>query len=268
MKYISLVICLFVAWPVWAQDRYVQDGKVVYSNPQEHDVLRVKASFGFCTVLEFPEKPILVTVGDNSLLQVEVPKNSKNVVIKPLENRGTTNLFVFTQNKRFNYEVVISDEKQVDYVVDTKESVKDSAKSKKSISVSGLIKMAQNYPALKELGVIDQRNFLQKDLFYLCNHELLTVNVIETFTYKNPHYLLLHIVVRNIGDRPIELNEKNTNVYIHDQKFIPRYVLFDTHKLKIMEKTDGWLILEDTFISTDNHFTFGIGIEDKEYVCH
>jgi hypothetical protein len=223
---------------------------------------------GFCTVLEFPEKPIMVTVGDNSLLQVEVPKNSKNVVIKPLEDSGTTNLFVFTQNKRFNYEVVISNEESADYVVDTKGAIQEARKSKKDIPLADLIKMARGYAVLSELGDIDKRNFIQKDLFYPCVHDKLEVNVIEAFTYRDPNYLILHIVVRNAGDFPVGLNEQNTKVYVRERRFTPRYVLFDSSRLKVNEKTDGWLILENTFVAMDNRFTFGIGIGEQEYVCH
>lgn len=223
---------------------------------------------GFCTVLEFPEKPIMVTVGDNALLQVEVPKNSKNVVIKPLEDSGTTNLFVFTQNKRFNYEVVITNEEGTDYVVDAKGTSKESAKTKKDIPLGDLIKMARGYAVLSELGNIDKRNFIQKDLFYPCTHEKLGIEVIEAFTYRDPNYLILHIVIKNSGDLPIKLNEENTKVYVREHRFTPRYVLFDSSRLKVNEKTDGWLILENTFVAMDNQFTFGIGIGEQEYVCH
>ena len=263
-----LVVLLGLSGPVLAEDRYVSDEKVIYAAPREEDVLRVNVSMGFCTVLEFPEKPIMVTVGDNSLIQVEVPKNSKNVVIKPLDTAGITNLFVFTQNKRFNYEVTVKDDDKADYVVDTKGSGKEGAKAKKIVSTGLLIKMAKNDPALKNLKGFDSRIFTQKDLFYPCVHEGLTADVIEAFTYKDPHNLILHVVVKNTSSREIKLNEKNTNVYIHDQKFQPRYVLFDAAKLKASQKADAWLILEGTYISMDNHFTFGIGVEEKEYVCH
>ena len=82
-------------------------------------MLRVNLALGYCTVLEFPEKPLLVTVGDNSLIQVEIPQNSKSVVIKPLQDAGETNIFIFTPNQRFNYNVIIGDPKHVDYVVDS-----------------------------------------------------------------------------------------------------------------------------------------------------
>lgn len=249
-----------------ADDRYVQEGKVVHEVPKEEDVLRVKASMGFCTVLEFPEKPVMVTVGDNSLLQVEVPKNSRNVVIKPLEESGTTNLFVFTQNKRFNYEIVIGDD-DTDYVVDTKSQMSDPGKPKKGISLTNLIKMARNYIVLNEMGTIDKRNFIQKDLFYACAGDGFEVSVIEAFTHRDPHSLILHIVVSNKGERAISLSEQLTKVYVRDRRFTPRYILFDSHRLAVGDKADGWLILENSFVAMDNHFTFGLGIGDKEHVC-
>ena len=268
MRILIFIILLSLVWPAWAeQNRYLSDDKIIYENPQESDVLRINASFGFCTVLEFSEKPIMVTVGDNSLLQIEVPKNSKNVVVKPLETRGTTNLFVFTKDRRFNYQVVITDD-NMDYVIDTKESEQRSQGTLANVSVDRLIKMARGYPALKEFGDINKRNFLHKDLFYSCKVSGLTVNVIEAFTYTNPHYLILHVVISNVSSNRIELSEKNTAVYIKDHKFTPQYVLFDSQKLDPLAKTDGWLILKDTFISMDNRFTFGIGVNNEEQTCH
>jgi hypothetical protein len=267
----TFVLCaglLLLSCPVWAEGRYVTDEKVIYVTPREEDVLRINVSMGFCTVLEVPEKPIMVTVGDNTLLQVEVPKNSKNIVIKPLENTGVTNLFVFTQNKRFNYEVTVKADDQADYVVDAKASGNEVAGRKKTVSTSLLLKMAKNYTELKKLNNYDSRIFTRKDLFYPCVGDGPKVNVIEAFTYQDPHYLILHIVVSNAGNDPVELNEKNTNIYIQSRDLTPHYVLFDAPRLKPGEKTDAWLFLEGTHISMENHFTFGIGMGDKEYVCH
>ena len=125
---------MFISSPLWADDnRYLDTDKVFYEKPIEADVLKVNTSLGYCTVLEFPDKPILVTVGDNSLIQVEIPQNSKSVVIKPLQATGETNLFVFTPNQRFNYKVLIGDAQHVDYVLDSKASVEDKTGTKTEI---------------------------------------------------------------------------------------------------------------------------------------
>lgn len=268
MKYLILMILLSVATPLWADSRYLPNDKVLYESPQEQDVLKVNTAFGYCTVLEFPDKPTMVSVGDNSMIQIEVPQNSKSIVIKPLEGSGETNLFVFTANQRFNYKVIIGDEHQVDYVIDTKESSPSKNKDQRTISVSEIIKMARNYQVLNDLGNINKREMIRKDLMYQCRNPKFEVTAIEAFSYKNPHYVMLHLKVKNVGSQAYELNEKNTNVYVNGQKFQPQYVTFDESKLKPGFPTEAWLILADTYISLDNKFTFGIGAGHEEAHCY
>lgn len=269
MKILMLITFMFLSSPLWAnQDaRYLEMGKVQYETPLEEDVLKVKTAFGYCTVLEFPEKPMLVTVGDNSLIQVEIPQNSKSVVIKPMQEAGETNLFVFTPSQRFNYNVVIGASGQVDYVIDSKQAFKDKGKSTNRLSLGTVLKMARSYEGLKSLGVINEREFVQKDIFNQCSYSDVNIDVIEAFTNKDPHYLLVHIVVNNRTDKTVSLKEENTSILIGDQKFTPQYVLFDNDKLAPTSKTDGWLVLENSFISIDNKFSLAVGVEDEEYVC-
>ncbi len=269
MKIIILLMFMLLSNPLWAEEdaRYLQAGKVQYELPLEEDVLKVNTAIGYCTVLEFPEKPMLVTVGDNALIQVEIPQNSKSVVIKPLVEAGETNLFVFTPNQRFNYSVVIGDPKHVDYVLDSKKSLKDASKEQKKLSIGEILKIAKGYEAFKSLGVISERDFTQKNIFSQCLYPKISIDIIEAFNKKNPHYLLLHIVVRNLSENAINLKEGSSNIFINEQKFTPRYVLFDEDKLAPSAKTDGWLVLENSFISIDNKFSLSIGVEDEEYVC-
>ena len=269
MKTIILIALMFLAVPLWASqdNRYLKEGKVLYENPLEQDVLRVRTSLGYCTVLEFPEKPMLVTIGDNSMIQVEIPQNSKSVVIKPLRESGETNLFVFTPSQRFNYNVVIAAAKEMDYVVDAKESLKEKSKTAKKLSMGTVLKMARSYDFFKRSGLINPREFVQKDLFYQCFYPKVNIDVIEAFSYKDPHYLLLHIVVHNQTSDTINLTEQKTDIVINDERFAPQYVLFDNDQLASFNKTDGWLILENSFVSIDNKLSLSLGVEDGEYVC-
>ena len=269
MKIVVLVILLLLPGIVWASmdNRYLERGKVLYENPLRHDVFKVNVSMGYCTVLEFSEKPMLVTVGDNSLIQVEIPQNSKSVVIKPLTEAGQTNLFVFTPGQRFNYKVVIGAPQDVDYVVDATQSLKDRVRSTQRLSMSTILKMARSYGFLKEHHLINDREFVQKNIFYQCAYPKVNIDVIEAFNYKNPHYLFLHIVVHNLTDDAVNLSEKDTSILIHEEKFSPQYVLFDNDKLNPKTKTDGWLILENSLVSIDNKFSLSVGVEDEEYVC-
>jgi len=269
MKTLILITFMFLSSPLWANqdNRYLQTGKVQYETPLEEDVLKVNTALGYCTVLEFAEKPMLVTVGDNSLIQVEIPQNSKSVVIKPMQEAGETNLFVFTPSQRFNYNVTIGDPTQVDYVLDSKQALKDKDKGPKRLSLGTVLKMARSYAGLKSLGVINQREFIQKDIFNQCSYPRVSIDFIEAFANKDPHYLVFHIVVHNLADETLNLKEENASILANDQKFIPQYVLFDNDRLAPSSKTDGWLVLENSFVSIDNKFSLSVGVGDEEYVC-
>lgn len=264
-----LIMLILLPGTLWANqdNRYLQSGKVQYEIPLEEDVLKVNTAIGYCTVLEFSEKPMLVTVGDNSMIQVEIPQNSKSVVIKPLQGVGETNLFVFTPSQRFNYNVVIGDPAHVDYVLDSKQSLKDKSKKQNRLSFGTVLKMARTYSALESLGAINKREFIRKEIFNQCSYPKINIDLIEAFSNKDPHYLLLHIVVQNRTDEMFNLTEQNTSIMINDQKFMPQYVLFDNDKLDASTKTDGWIVLENSFVSIDNKFVLNIGIEDSVYVC-
>lgn len=270
MIYLILLIFFAMVAPSWAQvdSRYLASDKVVYETPQEQDVLKVNTSLGFCTVLEFPDKPTMVSVGDNALVQIEVPQNSKNVVIKPIEDSGETNLFVFTAYQRFNYKITIGNEQNVDYVINAQKSASIKTKEQRPVSIGELLKMVKNYPALKELGNINDRQLVHKDLLYECHNPRLDVRVLEAFSYKSPHYLILHLKIRNASSETRELSEKNTNVYIQGQQFQPQYVIFENRILKAGFTSEAWLVLAGTFISLDNKFTFGIGAANEEAICY
>ena len=270
MKIIMLITFMLISGQVCAdQDsRYLQANKVFYEIPLEEDVLRVHLALGYCTVLQFPEKPILVTVGDNSLVQVEIPQNSKSVVIKPLQDAGETNIFIFTPNQRFNYNVVIGDYKKVDYVVDSKAINHIDQKVKNHLTVEELIKTARKYDFLKRHKAVNEREFTQKKISSQCSYPKFNVDLIEAFSNKDPNYLVLHILVNNLTDDEfLNLTEKNTDILVNGRKFIPQYVLFDSDNLVPRNTTDGRLVLENTFVSIDNKFSLSLGVNDEQYVC-
>lgn len=270
MKIILLIIFMILSGPLWAEEdnRYLQTNKVFYETPLEEDVLMVHLALGYCTVLQFPEKPTLVTVGDNSLVQIEIPQNSKSVVIKPLQDAGETNIFIFTPNHRFNYKAVIGEAKKVDYVLDSKALNQIDHKPKSPLTVVKLLKMAREYEFLKSHNAINDREFLQKKITAQCSYPDFDVNLIEAFSNKDPNYLVLHILVSNTtNDNVLNLTEQNTNISINGHKFTPQYVLFDEDDLFPNNNTDGWIVFENSFVSIDNKFSLSLGVGDQEYVC-
>lgn len=274
MKTIITLFLIFLSSLGFAQtdEHYLNPGKVVLEHPLEEDVIKVNIALGYCTVLEFPEKPTIVTVGDNSLIQVEIPKNSKNVVIKPLQASGETNLFVFTSGQRFNYKVIIGTSENVDYVLDSQGMIKSQAGNKgakpsDTLTLDKILKMARSYGFLKINHLVDDRVFIRKKLSFRCSYPVGDIDVVEAFTNRKPNYLILHVLISNQSSDDINLNEQKTDILVKGKRLTPQYVLFDKDHLAQSEQTDGWLVLEDKYISVDNKFSVSLGIGDEEYVC-
>ncbi|MCP4653463.1 MAG: TrbG/VirB9 family P-type conjugative transfer protein [Candidatus Omnitrophica bacterium] len=272
MRKLVLIILSLVCLPLCAQEstfvssEFVDSAKITYEMPTEDDVVDINTTVGYCTVLEFPEKPIMVTLGDSSLFRIEVPKNSKIVIVKPLAEHGESNLFVYTQTRRFNYKTIIGPLKNLDYVIDVKEAYSQADKSPKSIPVKELLKATKNYNVLSEFGAINRHTLTRKNIYRKQENTQYVLKTIEGFTHFNPHYLVVHITVQNKQPQPMKLNGKQTFLYINGKKFRPAYVCFDSDMLGGMKETDGWIVLKNTYVSLDNNFIIGVGIGGKEYV--
>jgi hypothetical protein len=72
---------------------------------QSNQVVRVKP--GFATVIVCPVAPYLVTVGNMDAFSVQTTGNF--VLIKPLTNKGTTNLFIKAGSESFNLLIQVSE---------------------------------------------------------------------------------------------------------------------------------------------------------------
>lgn len=90
------------------------------------DVGTINTAIGYSTVVQFPEKPLNVVLGDQSSFRVEFIKDS--ITIKPAVNGAKSNLFVFTENERFNLTVRSGSQSSVDYVVRVRRVYSDPEK--------------------------------------------------------------------------------------------------------------------------------------------
>lgn len=260
---------IFLITPAAAGDsgRYLPEKKVFYESPEESEVMVVHTSLGYSTVLAFPERPVMVSAGDSSLVQVEIPQNSKNVLIKPLYPEGETNLFIFTSNQRFNYHVLIGGREETDYVVDVAEQYQQMQTTpKRDIAIQDLLKIVRNYNAHKMMGAVTPKFLFQKDIFIQSERDGIKVRLLEAFTWKTPHYIVLHFDILNHSGLRIKLKEETTSVYIQGRRFTPDYVIFDTNDIGTGEKTHGWIVLKNTFLSVDNPFAIGLNMGGNEYV--
>jgi len=86
--------------------------KVVVSGDQ---IVAVKTAIGIATIIQVPDRPNSVVVGDQDSFKVEYLDQA--ITIKPLHPGAKSNLYVYTDWKRYNVQLITGSESQADYVV-------------------------------------------------------------------------------------------------------------------------------------------------------
>lgn len=82
---------------------------------QVDQIVTVRTSIGIATIIQVPDRPNSVVVGDQDAFKVEYLDQA--ITIKPLSHGSKSNLYIYTDWKRFNVELVSGAEAVADYVV-------------------------------------------------------------------------------------------------------------------------------------------------------
>lgn len=82
---------------------------------KKDQIISVETRLGIATLIQLPERPSSVVIGDQGSFKVEYL--DKAVTVKPLFVGARTNLYVYTDFHRFNIELVTSRGRSPDYVV-------------------------------------------------------------------------------------------------------------------------------------------------------
>lgn len=96
-------------------------------------IVTVHTAMGIATIIQVPDRPNSVVVGDQDAFKVEYLDQA--ITIKPLSGRAKSNLYVYTDWKRYNVQLVSGIEAIADYVVYL-ENPKEDVKTAKSSSVT------------------------------------------------------------------------------------------------------------------------------------
>jgi hypothetical protein len=109
-------------------------------------IVTVRTALGIATIIQVPDRPDSVVVGDQDAFKVEYLDQA--ITIKPLSTGAKSNLYVYTNWKRYNVQLISGSEAIADYVVyldNPKEKVKTTQDStviwtplKNSLSNEGL----------------------------------------------------------------------------------------------------------------------------------
>ncbi|MCB9092193.1 MAG: TrbG/VirB9 family P-type conjugative transfer protein [Halobacteriovoraceae bacterium] len=82
---------------------------------QGDQIVTIKTSIGLATIIQVPDRPNSVVVGDQDSFKVEYLDQA--ITIKPLIQGAKSNLYIYTDWKRFNVELVSVPQSDADYVV-------------------------------------------------------------------------------------------------------------------------------------------------------
>jgi hypothetical protein len=82
---------------------------------QTDQIVPVNTAMGIATIIQVPDRPNSVVVGDQDAFKVEYLDLA--ITIKPVTPHGKSNLYIYTDYRRFNVELTTGPESGADYVV-------------------------------------------------------------------------------------------------------------------------------------------------------
>lgn len=109
IKLITLLVFSLAAMTTEANQR------VRRVSVQGDQIVTVKTSLGIATIIQVPDRPNSVVVGDQDSFKVEYLDQA--ITIKPLSGGAKSNLYIYTDWRRFNVALISGSEAIADYVV-------------------------------------------------------------------------------------------------------------------------------------------------------
>ena len=88
---------------------------VRYIPTKKDQIITVKTSLGIATIIQVPDRPTSVVIGDQSAFKVEYLDTA--ITIKPLITNARTNLYIYTDWQRYNVKLIPTKKTQADYVL-------------------------------------------------------------------------------------------------------------------------------------------------------
>jgi hypothetical protein len=79
------------------------------------EIAQVKTAVGIATLIQVPDRPTSVVLGDTNAFKVEYLENA--ITIKPLSHSSKSNLYIYTEGRRFNVSLVTLPIPSADYIV-------------------------------------------------------------------------------------------------------------------------------------------------------
>lgn len=108
-NFLTFLTVMFFSWNIEAKDR------IRRVEVKVDQITRVNTSLGIATIVQVPDRPSRVVLGNQDLFKVEYLDQA--ITIKPLARSSKSNLYIYTDYRRFNVELISGDQAQADYVV-------------------------------------------------------------------------------------------------------------------------------------------------------
>lgn len=143
--------------------------KVRHVDVNGDEIVTVRTSIGIASIIQVPDRPNSVVVGDQDSFKVEYLDQA--ITIKPVNPGVRSNLYIYTDWKRFNVELVSGPQNSADYVVYLKPKV-----AKKKIESRIHWKKFRNSLQNDGLGIQVKRLGLVKNELGLVEFEITSSN--------------------------------------------------------------------------------------------
>lgn len=90
-------------------------GRIRKVEVKTDQIVTVKTAIGVATIIQVPDRPNSIVVGDQAAFKVEYLDQA--ITIKPLHGNARSNLYIYTDYRRFNVQLATVSEPAADYVV-------------------------------------------------------------------------------------------------------------------------------------------------------
>ena len=97
----TIILSLVIAVSLYATA--LASSRVKKVEVQKDQIVRVNTAVGIATIIQVPDRPNSVVVGDQDAFKVEYLDLA--ITIKPITPHGKSNLYIYTDYRRFNVEL-------------------------------------------------------------------------------------------------------------------------------------------------------------------
>jgi hypothetical protein len=112
-------------------------------------IVMVRTAIGIATIIQVPDRPNSVVVGDQDKFKVEYLDQA--ITIKPLQGGAKSNLYVYTDYRRYNVQLVTGAETVADYVVYLENQKIKTKEKSSSMTWTNYVRSSKNEELILEI---------------------------------------------------------------------------------------------------------------------